>query len=267
MRREKICLLDLEKVVEKLASDLSVARRESLEWEIEHKRVEHELLQVQAVLARLVVGNTLATASDRAMVVTNARKRKPARILKVRSLVDSGQNYRPNSNALIVARHDARKEADLQQTSFSTSKPPKSKSVNDVLESFDKRNNSGHKNRRYMSINKNIKNTSKTNTERRHRLRVEQEHRVLNNELSASIILEDGIKEGEVNSIDHINSFAKQVENEPAPFALESQTHRGSRSPANANKELKAKQRRPQSAPDVPSGFWANRHRKTWNKS
>ena len=267
-QRKDSCLLDLEKVVEKLASDLSVARRESLEWEIEHKRVEHELLQVQAVLARLVVGNPLATASDRAMVVTNARKRKPARILKVRSLVDSGQNYRPNSNALIVARHDARKEAELQQTNLSASKVSQSKSVNVLLENFDKRNNSGHKDRRYMSINKNIKNTSKTTTERRHRLRVEQEHQVLNNELSASIILEDGIKEGEVNSIDHINSFAKQVENEPAPFALEYQTHRGSRSPVNANKKSKANQLRPQSAgPMYLAAFGQTGTEKTWNKS
>ena len=101
---------------EKLASDLSIARRESLEWEIEHKRVEHELLQVQAVLARMIVGNPLATSADRAMVVTHARKRKPARVLQVRTLVDSGQNYRPNSNTMIVAKYDKRKEkSDYQK--------------------------------------------------------------------------------------------------------------------------------------------------------
>ena len=267
-QRKDSCLLDLEKVVEKLASDLSVARREALEWEIEHKRVEHELLKVQAVLARLVVGNPLATASDRAMVVTHARKRKPARILKVRSLVDSGQNYRPNSNALIVARHDARKEAELQQRDLSTSKASNSKSVNDLLESFDKRNNSGQKNRRYMSINKIIKNTSKFHSDRRHTLRVEQEHQVLNSELHSSIVLDDSRKEEEVNSIERVNSFAKQVENEPAPFVLKSQTHEGSQSPVNASKKSKSNRLRPQSAgPMYLAAFGQTGTNKTWNKS
>eukprot|EP00943_MAST-04B_sp_MAST-4B-sp1_P003210 g3210.t1 len=56
-QRKDACLLDLEKVVEKLASDLSVARRESLEWEIEHKRVEHELLQgVFSILDSILFG-------------------------------------------------------------------------------------------------------------------------------------------------------------------------------------------------------------------
>ena len=48
---------------------------------------------------------------------------------KVRTLVDSGQNYRPNSNTMIVAKYDKRKEAELQQQS------ERSKSVNDMLKS------------------------------------------------------------------------------------------------------------------------------------
>ena len=245
-QRKDSCLLDLEKVVEKLASDLSIARRESLEWEIEHKRVEHELLQVQAVLARMIVGNPLATSADRAMVVTHARKRKPARVLQVRTLVDSGQNYRPNSNTMIVAKYDKRKEAELQQQS------ERSKSVNDMLKSVNKKNHSGNINSRYMAINRNIKSTSALVEQRKHRVRVGNERRILQNEYDNSIVLNENSSYGDIykkynnNNVnsdnnnsaaempfnnnkaaskDLMQNYATQVENDPSPFTFNENSH------------------------------------------
>ena len=51
VRRKDECLLDLEKVVEKLSSDLSTARQEATSWEIEHRYLQRELLQLQGLYA------------------------------------------------------------------------------------------------------------------------------------------------------------------------------------------------------------------------
>ena len=47
---------------------MSIARKESTEWEIEHKYVSQELLRVQAALAKAIMNNPMATAKDRAVV-------------------------------------------------------------------------------------------------------------------------------------------------------------------------------------------------------
>ena len=95
-RRKDECLLDLEKVVEKLASDLSIARKESTEWEIEHRYVHQELLRVQAALAKAIINNPMATAKDRALLVTRGRLRKEPRVLKVQGKTNTTERKRTN---------------------------------------------------------------------------------------------------------------------------------------------------------------------------
>ena len=93
---------------------------------------------------------------------------------------------------MIVAKYDKRKEAELQQQS------ERSKSVNDMLKSVNKKNHSGNINSRYMAINRNIKSTSALVEQRKHRVRVGNERRILQNEYDNSIVLNENSSYGDI---------------------------------------------------------------------
>jgi hypothetical protein len=103
VRRKDECLLDLEKVVEKLSSNLSQARQEATSWEIEHKYLQRELLQLQGLYAKSIVNNPLATASDRSQLCTSPKRKKAPRILKMQSKVGSRNDRRTGRNHLAIA--------------------------------------------------------------------------------------------------------------------------------------------------------------------